>query len=225
MLLLIVVVVGLAAGGFVGWMVFQPGPYSFASGTQVELAAWHGPSPTGVPAELANADAATKGAYVVRMGDCEACHTAKGGERFAGGRPFVLPFGTIYTPNLTPDKETGIGNWSDADFLNAVHRGIAPDGSRYYPAFPYASYTLLTDDDVLAIKAYLFSLKPVNQANKPNTFAFPFNQRWLMAFWSRLLQPGTIASARWRGKAPNGIAAPIWWRPRAIAANATPRAT
>jgi mono/diheme cytochrome c family protein len=189
-LLVILVVVGLAAGGFLGWMVFQPGPYSFASGTEVELAAWHGPSLTGVPAELANADAATKGAYILRMGDCEACHTVKGGERFAGGRPFVLPFGTIYTPNLTPDKETGIGNWSDDDFLNAVHRGIAPDGSRYYPAFPYASYTLLTDEDVLAIKAYLFSLKPVKQANKPNTFAFPFNQRWLMAFWSAFFNPG-----------------------------------
>ena len=189
-LLVILVVVGLAAGGVFGWMVFQPGPYSFAAGNQVELAAWHGPSPTGVPAELANADAATKGAYILRMGDCESCHTAKGGERFAGGRPFVLPFGTIYTPNLTPDKETGIGSWSDEDFLNAVHRGIAPDGAHYYPAFPYASYTLLTDEDVLAMKAYLFSLKPVKQANKPNSFAFPFNQRWLMTFWSAFFNPG-----------------------------------
>ncbi len=95
------------------------------------------------------------------MADCAACHTAKGGEPFAGGRPFVLPFGTIYTPNITPDPETGIGKWTDANFLNAVHRGIAPDGSRYYPAFPYASYSMLTDEDALAIKAYLFSLKPV----------------------------------------------------------------
>ena len=74
-----------------------------------------------------------------------------------GGRAFVLPFGTIYTPNITPDAETGIGKWTDAQFLNAVHRGIAPDGSRYYPAFPYPSYTLLTDEDTLAIKSYLFS--------------------------------------------------------------------
>ena len=79
------------------------------------------------------------------MADCAACHTANGGAPFAGGRAFVLPFGTIYTPNLTPDPETGIGKWTDTDFLNAVHRGIAPDGSRYYPAFPYPSYTLLTD--------------------------------------------------------------------------------
>jgi mono/diheme cytochrome c family protein len=185
----IAVVAGVVAAGVVGWMVFQPGPYGFAAGTQVELAAYHGPSPVGTPAELANADAATKGAYIVHMADCAACHTAKGGVPFAGGRAFVLPFGTIYTPNLTPDPDTGIGKWTDADFLNAVHRGIAPDGSRYYPAFPYASYTLLTDDDALAIKAYLFSLKPVKQANKPNTFAFPYNQRWLMMIWSGLFNP------------------------------------
>ncbi len=185
----IVVVAGAAAAGVVGWMVFQPGPYAFAAGAPVELAAYHGPSPTGVPAGLANADALTKGAYIARMADCEACHTAKGGAPFAGGRPFVLPFGTIYTPNLTPDPETGIGKWTDADFLNAVHRGVAPDGSRYYPAFPYPSYTLLTDEDALAIKAYLFSLKPVKQANKPNTFAFPYNQRWLMTIWAALFNP------------------------------------
>jgi mono/diheme cytochrome c family protein len=185
----IVIVVGAAVVGMIGWMVFQPGPYAFATGAPVELAAYQGASPAGAPAELANADATTKGAYIAHMADCAACHTAKGGAPFAGGRPFVLPFGTIYTPNLTPDPETGIGKWTDADFLNAVHRGVAPDGSHYYPAFPYPSYTLLTDEDALAIKAYLFSLKPVKQANKPNTFAFPYNQRWLMAIWAGLFNP------------------------------------
>ncbi|QIB34568.1 cytochrome c [Ancylobacter pratisalsi] len=183
------VAAGVAALGVIGWMVFQPGPYGFADGTPVVLADYTNASPTGVPVELASADAATKDAYITRMADCEACHTARGGQPFAGGRPFVLPFGTIYTPNITPDEETGIGKWTDAQFLNAVHRGIAPDGSRYYPAFPYASYTLLTDQDALAIKAYLFALKPVRQANKPNTFAFPFNQRWLMAIWATLFNP------------------------------------
>ena len=180
------VVAGAAAAGVVGWMVFQPGPYAFVTGTPVELAVHKGPSPTGAPAELANADAATRGAYIARMADCAACHTAKGGAPFAGGRAFVLPYGAIYTPNLTPDPETGIGKWTDADFLNAVHRGVAPNGTQYYPAFPYPSYTLLTDEDVLAIKAYLFSLKPVKQANKPNTFVFPVNQRWLMTIWAGL---------------------------------------
>jgi mono/diheme cytochrome c family protein len=137
------------------------------------------------------------------MADCEACHTAKGGIPFAGGRAFVLPYGAIYTPNLTPDPETGIGKWTDTDFLNAVHRGIAPDGSRYYPAFPYPSYTLLTYEDALAVKAYLFSLKPVKQANKPNTFAFPYNQRWLMTIWASLFnsdrrfRPVEGQSAEW----------------------------
>lgn len=185
----IVVVAGVAAACVVGWMVFQPGSSGFATGTSVTLAAYEGPSPAGTPAELANADVAAKGAYIVHMADCEGCHTAKGGLPFAGGRPFVLPFGTFYSPNLTPDRETGIGTWTDADFLNAVHRGIAPDGSRYYPVFPYTSYTLLTDQDVLAIKAYLFSLKPAKQANKPNTFAFPYNQRWLMTIWAALFNP------------------------------------
>ncbi len=185
----IVIVAGVVVAGVVGWMVFQPGADGFATGTRVELTAYKGPSPTGTPAELVNADAVTRGAYIVRMADCEACHSTAGGPPFAGGRAFVLPFGTIYSPNLTPDPQTGIGKWTDADFLNALHRGIAPDGSRYYPVFPYTSYTLLTDQDVLAIKAYLFSLKPVKQANKPNTFAFPYNQRWLMAIWAALFNP------------------------------------
>lgn len=183
------VVAGVMALGVVGWMVFQPGPYSFAEGAPVRLADYGGASPTGVPVELAGADDATRGAYITRMADCEACHTAKGGQPFAGGRPFVLPFGTIYSPNITPDEATGIGTWTDAQFLDSVHRGIAPGGSRYYPAFPYASYTLLTDEDALAIKSYLFALRPVRQENRPNTFAFPFNQRWLMTIWAALFNP------------------------------------
>jgi mono/diheme cytochrome c family protein len=182
-------IVVVVIGAVLGWVVLQPGPYAFAAGTPVKLASYQGASPTGTPAELGNADTAAKGAYIARMADCAACHTAEGGVPFAGGRAFVLPFGTIYSPNLTPDPETGIGKWSDADFVNAVHRGIAPDGARYYPVFPYTSYTLLTDEDVLAIKAYLFSLKPVKQVNKPNTFAFPYNQRWLMRIWAALFNP------------------------------------
>jgi mono/diheme cytochrome c family protein len=183
-IVLVIGAVAIAAAIVLAWMAFQPGPYAFAGGQRVDLAAYTGASPTGVPAELTQADALARGEYIMRMGDCEACHTAKGGARFAGGRPFVLPFGTIYTPNITPDPETGIGKWSDTQFLTAVHKGISADGTRLYPAFPYASYTLMTDADVLALKSYLFSLPPVRQANKPNTFAFPFNQRWLMVFWS-----------------------------------------
>ncbi len=184
LILVLVAAVLIIAAAIVGRMVLQPGPYAFAGGHSVDLAAYTGPSPTGVPPELLHADALTRGQYIARMADCQACHTAAGGEPFAGGRRFVLPFGTIYTPNITPDRDTGIGKWSDAQFLGAVHRGISADGSRLYPAFPYASYTMLTDADVLAIKSYLFTLKPVRQANKPISFLFPFNQRWLMVFWS-----------------------------------------
>ena len=176
--------VAIIGVSFLAWMVFQPGPYAFAAGHPVDLASYAGPSPTGVPAELAAADARTRGEYITRMADCEACHTEKGGEPFAGGRAFVLPFGTIYTPNITPDAETGIGKWTDAQFLKAVHQGGSADGKRLYAAFPFASYTMLTDADVIAIKAYLFSRAPVRRLNQPNTFIFPFNQRWLMGVWS-----------------------------------------
>lgn len=136
-LILVLVAVGLIfVFAFFGRMVFQPRPYAFAGGQPVELAAYAGPSPTGVPAELIRADARTRGEYITRMADCEACHTATGGVPFAGGRPFVLPFGTIYTPNITPDQDTGIGKWSDAQFLRAVHQGVSADGSRLYPASP-----------------------------------------------------------------------------------------
>ncbi|WP_208948976.1 c-type cytochrome [Paraburkholderia unamae] len=179
----LVVVAGL---GVAAWVGLQPGPMEFTNGKPVSLASYPGHTPTGVPAELANADLVTRGRYLTRTADCEACHTAQGGRPFAGGRAFSLPFGTLYAPNITPDKETGIGEWTDADFLRAVHRGIARDGTRLYPAFPYASYTMLSDSDVLAIKAYLFSLPPVHQDTLPNTFEFPYNQRWLMLFWAML---------------------------------------
>lgn len=184
MIFFLLAAVLVLVGGYGARMVFQPGPYAFARGHLVELAAYTGPSPTGAAPDLSQADVRARGEYITWMADCEACHTEKDGPPFAGGRPFVLPFGTIYTPNITPDPDTGIGKWSDAQFLRAAHEGISPDGSRLYPAFPYASYTMLTDADVLAIKSYLFSLKPVRLANRPNTFSFPFNQRWLMAFWS-----------------------------------------
>ena len=180
----------LLFAGVVAWrMLFLPGALAFAGGTQVSLAEYRGPSPVGVPAELAKADPLTRGKYLAEAADCAACHTAKDGKPFAGGRPFKLPFGTIYTPNITPDRETGIGGWSDAEFLRAVHKGIGKGGERLYPAFPYASYTMLTDEDVLAIRRYLATLPAVRQANQPNTFAFPFNQRWLMAIWGTFFNP------------------------------------
>jgi mono/diheme cytochrome c family protein len=143
----------------------------------------------GVPAELRAADLVTRGRYLTQAADCEVCHTREGGKPFAGGRAFMTPFGVLYSPNITADAETGIGTWTDADFVRAVHKGIAKDDERLYPAFPYDSYTLIADDDVRAIKAYLFSLPPVHAAAPSNSLRFPFNQRWLMGIWAAFYNP------------------------------------
>ena len=204
-LLLILAGLAVVAAAAIGWIVLGPGPLAFAGGNTVALAGYKGPDPTGIPAGLKNASLIARGEYLTRTADCEACHTTKDGTPFAGGLAFNLPFGTLYSPNITPDKETGIGNWSDGDFLQAVHKGIAPDGTRLYPAFPYAAYTMITDADALAIKAYLFSLKPVHAPEQPNTLKFPYNQRWLMTFWSAFFNP----DARFQ---PNPDKSPEWNR-------------
>jgi mono/diheme cytochrome c family protein len=183
-----IVVVALAAGV---WIVRGPGPLAFANGPKVALADYRGANPTGVPAALAQASPVERGEYLARAADCFVCHTTPGGKEYAGGLGFKLPFGTLYSTNITPDKETGIGNYSDQDFLNALRRGTRRDGARLYPAMPYTSYTYISDADGLAIKAYLFSLQPVRAAAPANTLAFPFNQRWGMMFWSALFSPDT----------------------------------
>jgi mono/diheme cytochrome c family protein len=130
-----------------------------------------------------------KGEYLTKAADCTACHTAPGGKPFAGGRAFKLPFGTIYSTNITPDRETGIGQWSDAEFVRALHRGIGRDGEDLYPAFPYTAYALLSIDDVLAIRAYLSTVRPVSLPNIDNTLSFPFNQRYTLRAWKLLFMP------------------------------------
>ncbi len=198
-----IIAAAVIALGAIGWRVFNPGPMAFAGGTAVALSDYHAKDPTGVPAGLADADLVKRGEYLARAADCMVCHTAPGGAPYAGGLAIPLPFGTLYSTNITPDKETGIGGYSDQDFLNAVQRGIRHDGTRLYPAMPYPSYSLMTDADALAIKAYLFSLGPVRAANRADTLTFPFNQRPLMAVWSfffngnRRFQPNTAQSADW----------------------------
>ena len=164
---------------------------AFAEGPKVALADYKAGDPTGMPASLAKASQVERGEYLAKAADCMVCHTAPGGKDYAGGLGIRLPFGTLYSTNITPDKGTGIGNYSDQDFLNALHRGVRRDGARLYPAMPYTSYTYLADADALAIKAYLFSLPPVHAAAPANTLAFPFNQRWGMMFWSALFDPDT----------------------------------
>jgi mono/diheme cytochrome c family protein len=183
-IVVVAVVIGL-------WIVRGPGPMAFADGPKVALADYRGANPAGVPAALAQASVVERGAYLARAADCMVCHTTAGGKEYAGGLGFKLPFGTLYSTNITPDKETGIGNYSDQDFLAAMHRGIRRDGARLYPAMPFTSYTYVSDADALAIKAYLFSLPPVRAAAPENTLMFPFNQRWAMGFWSALFNPDT----------------------------------
>src|SRR6201987_6031406 len=202
-ILLSIAAIVVAALVIAAWVIRGPGPLDFAGRQSVALADYHGTNPTGVPASLAKASLVERGAYLARAADCMACHTKPGGKDFAGGLAFKLTFGTLYSTNITPDKETGIGNYSDQNFLNAVQRGVRPDGTRLSPAMPFPSYTLITDADARAIKAYLFSLPPVHAANLPNTLSFPFDQRWLMSFWSAFFnentrfQPNTARSAEW----------------------------
>lgn len=134
-------------------------------------------------------DLVARGEYLARAADCVACHTKKDGTPYAGGLGFKLPFGTLYAPNITPDKATGIGTWTDDEFVKAMQKGVGKGGKHLYPAFPYASYTLMPREDILAVKAYLFSLPPVHAETPADTLSFPFNQRWLMAFWNVLFNP------------------------------------
>ncbi|TDK35573.1 c-type cytochrome [Rhizobium deserti] len=130
-----------------------------------------------------------RGRYLATAGDCIACHSVAGGGAYAGGLAFKLPFGTIYSSNITPDKETGIGDWSDAEFVRAMRHGVGKNGEDLYPAFPYTSYALMSTDDMLAVKAYLFSLPAVRAQTAENSLSFPYNQRYLMRAWKLLFLP------------------------------------
>jgi mono/diheme cytochrome c family protein len=145
----------------------------------------------------------SKGEYLARAGDCIACHTIPGGTLFAGGRPMPTPFGTLYSSNITPDPETGIGNWNADQFYGTMHTGRFPDGGLIYPAMPYGSYTKVTREDSDAIFAYLRSVPPVHQPNHPQDLRFPFNNRSLILGWRTLFfqegefKPDPTKSAEW----------------------------
>jgi mono/diheme cytochrome c family protein len=124
-----------------------------------------------------------RGAYLATAGDCMSCHTSPGGKAFAGGLYMPTPFGQISTPNITPDKLTGIGEWSDDEFYRAMHEGIGRHNEYLYPVFPFPWFTKVTRDDAMAIKAYLFSLAPQNAPRKPLKLGFPFNIRKSLATW------------------------------------------
>jgi mono/diheme cytochrome c family protein len=127
----------------------------------------------------------TRGAYLAKAGDCVACHSAPKGKPFAGGLPMNTPMGKIYTTNITPDPETGIGKWTEEDFEKALRQGVSKDGHNLYPAMPYPSYTKVRDDDVKALYAYFMKgVAPVNQANRAPDIPFPLNMRWPLKFWN-----------------------------------------
>ncbi|MGA7816632.1 c-type cytochrome [Caballeronia sp.] len=127
-----------------------------------------------------------RGEYLARAGDCIACHTVRGGQTFAGGLPMLTPFGTLFTPNITPDDQNGIGKWSSDDFYRSLHNGRSKDGSLLYPAMPFTAYTKVTRADSDAIYAYMRSVPPVNVPSRPHELRFPFNNRNLLIGWRTL---------------------------------------
>jgi mono/diheme cytochrome c family protein len=160
----------------------------------------------GAPTGAAEPDEIARGAYLANAADCVGCHTdsANGGRPYAGGRALATPFGTFYSPNITPDPETGIGRWSDAQFLRALRDGVTPNGSNYFPVFPYPSFTKITDDDARAIKAYLFAQPAVTESNRTHDVAFPFSLRFLLNVWKLLFfSSGPFRPSPERGEAYN----------------------
>ncbi|HYV68205.1 MAG TPA: cytochrome c [Myxococcales bacterium] len=146
----------------------------------------------------ASAQDARRGAYLAKAADCIGCHTEEkpGSTPFAGGSALATPFGTFYGSNITPDVKNGIGRWTEADFFRAMHEGRRPDGWPYYPAFPYPSFTKITDDDLRDLWAYLRSLPPSARANHPHELRFPFGFRFLLFGWKWLFfKPGRFVGA------------------------------
>jgi mono/diheme cytochrome c family protein len=150
-----------------------------------------------------SAEAIARGKALTTAAGCANCHTADPAKPFAGGKRIDTTFGAIFSPNLTPDRDTGLGAWSDEDFRRALRYGVAPDGSRYYPAFPYPYFTKLTRDDLLAIRAYLATLTPFRNTRPPPELYWPLNYRVVMRVWNLLFfqpsifEPNQQKSAAW----------------------------
>lgn len=146
--------------------------------------------------DLADPAVIARGRYLATLANCAGCHTARGGAEYAGGRGIVTPFGTVYASNLTPDRDTGIGAWSESDFWRALHFGRSKDGRLLTPAFPYVNYTQVTRADAAAIFAWLRTLPPVRQTARAHELPFPFDQSWLLSVWRALyFRPGEFAPA------------------------------
>lgn len=180
--------------GGIAWWLFGPHPDDAAMRRAGQLAAGE---------NLADPALIERGRYLTTVGDCAACHTARDGAPFAGGHAVPTPFGNIPAPNITPDNETGVGQWTFADFWRALHEGKGRHGEFLYPAFSYTSYTKVTREDALAIFAYLKSLPPVHRPSATPELAFPYSVRSGLAAWRALYfrpgvyQPDPARSPEW----------------------------
>ncbi|WP_409189757.1 hypothetical protein [Bradyrhizobium sp. RDM4] len=183
---MVVVLAVLSAGGF-GVYAWRP-----------EIPAIAPAPPSSFDPELVR-----RGARLAAVGNCNTCHTRTGGPSFAGGLRIPTQFGSIYTTNITPDAETGIGLWSEAAFQRAMHDGVDRLGRHLYPAFPYDHFTHVTEEDVRALYAYFMTRQPVHATPRANDLRFPYNQRILLAGWKLLFfrkggfQPDERHDGRW----------------------------
>ena len=154
-------------------------------------------------ASIASNDPVSRGRELAQLAGCQSCHTARGGAPFAGGRSIATPFGTFYTPNITPDDKAGLGSWSATDFWHALHNGHSKDGTLLYPTFPYTNYTRISRSDSDAIYAYMRTITPASRVNRRHELKFPYNYRILLAAWRWLYfrpgvyQPDSGQDAQW----------------------------
>jgi len=149
-------------------------------------------APTAMPNAVPSAALIERGAYLAKVGDCIACHTAPSGKAFAGGLPMKTPVGTIYSTNISPDALTGIGSWTEQQFEHALRHGVAKDGHNLYPAMPYPSYAKVSDADVTALYTYFMrAVPPVRQVNREAAIRFPLNMRWPLKLWNMVFLDGT----------------------------------
>jgi mono/diheme cytochrome c family protein len=185
-------------GGIVATAVIAGAIATVAIAWRPAIAAIERPSPQSFDSALVK-----RGRDLAAIGNCNDCHTVRGAKDFAGGLPVPTPFGTIYSSNITPDPETGIGRWSEAAFRRAMQSGVDRDGRHLYPTFPYDHFTHVSDEDDRALYAYLMTRRPVYAPARNNELSFPFNQRIVVAGWKLLFlrhgtyQPDSAKSAEW----------------------------
>jgi mono/diheme cytochrome c family protein len=185
-------------GSVVAALLIAGAVTAFAIAWRPAIAAIDPPAPRSFDAALVK-----RGRDLAAIGNCNDCHTVRGGKSFAGGLPVPTPFGTIYSSNITPDAETGIGRWSEAAFRRAMRSGVDRDGQHLYPTFPYDHFTNVTDEDDQALYAYLMTRQPVHAPGRANQLSFPLDQRFVIAGWKLLFlrrgsyQPDSAQGAEW----------------------------